>query len=398
MFNIAIKKSFRLYEEVKDSNKDAAHDILKNLFCRFPGDVKCFTKYFDHCVENAVEASDNEAKRDWLQEASMSLNVFIERTSYSARVIEIIDSCRNTIEEVAGSVVSGDPSDEVTSEDSEEVEISRVLELFARTKETDKELAFIVLKNLFSSHLANRECFSYYFDFCLSVVDESGVSSETRDAYYDKADVALQMFAEKTACDEESLLLIKEKRSILNELYEKAESRRREELLRKEALIHKKVKQDLDTLASRIDYISGIKSRTELDRVVDEISSVESALDKGVFNEAEQNEYAKLSKKLSDVLPKKLETFKKEENYKYNSEAIQNIKQSFDLFTGDEKKYKKIDADFRSDIAAKMLSLDSSKMSSETYAYYNYVYGYMFSKMDNENKYNLTLLSLENSR
>lgn len=398
MFNIAIKKSFRLYEEVKDSNKDAAHDILKNLFCRFPGDAECFTKYFVHCVENAVEAGDPEAKRNWLEEASMSLNVFIERTSYSAKVIETIDSCRNTIEEVAGSIVYDGPSGEITVEDSEQVEINRIFELFERTKETDKELAFIVLKNLFSGHLADRKCFSYYFDFCLSLAGESGVPGETRDAYYDKADVALQMFAEKTVCDEESLLLIKEKRSILNELYEKAESERREELLRKEEQLHKKVKKDLGTLASRIDYISDIKSRTELDRIVDEISSVESALDKGVFNKAEQDEYAKLSKKLSDVLPKKLETFKKKEEHKYNSEAVQIIKQSFDLFTGDEKKYKKVDADFRSDIAVKLLSLDSSRMSSETYSYYNYVYGYMFSKMDNENKYNLTLLSLQYSR
>lgn len=147
-----------------------------------------------------------------------------------------------------------------------------------------------------------------------------------------------------------------------------------------------------------IDAVQIIKSRKELDEIVESISSVESSLDKDAFNEKELNEYNLLSKKLSDILPKKLDTFKKMEERDFNNEAIEIIKQSFDLFTNDEKKYKKIDDAFKSDIAEKMFSLDSSRMSAETYSYYNFVYGYMFGKLDNENKYNLTLLALQYSK
>lgn len=399
MFNTAIKKSLRLYEEVKESNTDAAHDILKNLFCRHPENIICFTKYFDHCIENAKSTEDVSRKQIWLEEATLSLNVFIEKVRYSYQVIELIDSCRNSINEIGNSLFYEKPSEEPIVEDNENDNvIERVITLFNKTKKADKDFALLIVKNLFSGNIADKRCFLLYFDYCLSLASEHNVPNDIRDSYMHMADIALQMFAEKTHCDEDSLHLIKEKLTSLNKAKNTADLEYRNNLLLHEEQNHREIGKNLASLSSLIDAVQIIKSRKELDEIVESISSVESSLDKDAFNEKELNEYNLLSKKLSDILPKKLDTFKKMEERDFNNEAIEIIKQSFDLFTNDEKKYKKIDDAFKSDIAEKMFSLDSSRMSAETYSYYNFVYGYMFGKLDNENKYNLTLLALQYSK
>ena len=389
-----VKKGLALYGKYKDADPVAAHDIIRNLFCRFPGNRDCFEAYFSLCFENAEKGDDFEARANWLQEADYALGIFVEKVRYTEDVMALVNQCRSKLNEF-------DLSELARKEEPEEVEEQTKLEdtpafkLFRESVLKDPDFSVLIAKNIFLGDPGDESRFSFFFDHCLNLALEHSGTDDGWEGYFEKAGVALQLFGEKILIDKDSYAFLVQKQERLEAVKKEIENKIREKRKASEDIDHIMYKEALETMDGLVNEVSNASSQEKLDEILQRLAKIETMIDKDSLDTREQSKYEELTKKLSESLPRKIESLKKKRDAEYNFSALNTIKRSFDRFIEDEKKYKSLDEHFRDEIAAKLFSLDMTRLFPEVYSYYNYVYGYMFGKMSDENKFKLTLLALQ---
>ena len=389
-----VKKGLALYGKYKDADPVAAHDIIRNLFCRFPGNRDCFEAYFSLCFENAEKGDDFDTRANWLQEADYALGIFVEKVRYTEDVMALVNQCRSKLNEF-------DLSELARKEEPEEVEEQTKLEdtpafkLFRESVLKDPDFSVLIAKNIFLGDPGDESRFSFFFDHCLNLALEHSGTDDGWEGYFEKAGVALQLFGEKILIDKDSYAFLVQKQERLEAVKKEIENKIREKRKASEDIDHIMYKEALETMDGLVNEVSNASSQEKLDEILQRLAKIETMIDKDFLDTREQSKYEELTKKLSESLPRKIESLKKKRDAEYNFSALNTIKRSFDRFIEDEKKYKSLDEHFRDEIAAKLFSLDMTRLFPEVYSYYNYVYGYMFGKMSDENKFKLTLLALQ---
>ena len=389
-----VKKGLALYGKYKDADPVAAHDIIRNLFCRFPGNRDCFEAYFSLCFENAEKGDDFDTRANWLQEADYALGIFVEKVRYTEDVMALVNQCRSKLNEF-------DLSELARKEEPEEVEEQTKLEdtpafkLFRESVLKDPDFSVLIAKNIFLGDPGDESRFSFFFDHCLNLALEHSGTDDGWEGYFEKAGVALQLFGEKILIDKDSYAFLVQKQERLEAVKKEIENKIREKRKASEDIDHIMYKEALETMDGLVNEVSNASSQEKLDEILQRLAKIETMIDKDSLDTREQSKYEELTKKLSESLPRKIESLKKKRDAEYNFSALNTIKRSFDRFIEDEKKYKSLDEHFRDEIAAKLFSLDMTRLFPEVYSYYNYVYGYMFGKMSDENKFKLTLLALQ---
>ena len=389
-----VKKGLALFGKYKDADPVAAHDIIRNLFCRFPGNRDCFEAYFSLCFENAEKGDDFDTRANWLQEADYALGIFVEKVRYTEDVMALVNQCRSKLNEF-------DLSELARKEEPEEVEEQTKLEdtpafkLFRESVLKDPDFSVLIAKNIFLGDPGDESRFSFFFDHCLNLALEHSGTDDGWEGYFEKAGVALQLFGEKILIDKDSYAFLVQKQERLEAVKKEIENKIREKRKASEDIDHIMYKEALETMDGLVNEVSNASSQEKLDEILQRLAKIETMIDKDSLDTREQSKYEELTKKLSESLPRKIESLKKKRDAEYNFSALNTIKRSFDRFIEDEKKYKSLDEHFRDEIAAKLFSLDMTRLFPEVYSYYNYVYGYMFGKMSDENKFKLTLLALQ---
>lgn len=389
-----VKKGLALYGKYKDADPVAAHDIIRNLFCRFPGNRDCFEAYFSLCFENAEKGDDFEARANWLQEADYALGIFVEKVRYTEDVMALVNQCRSKLNEF-------DLSELARKEEPEEVEEQTKLEdtpafkLFRESVLKDPDFSVLIAKNIFLGDPGDESRFSFFFDHCLNLALEHSGTDDGWEGYFEKAGVALQLFGEKILIDKDSYAFLVQKQERLEAVKKEIENKIREKRKASEDIDHIMYKEALETMDGLVNEVSNASSQEKLDEILQRLAKIETMIDKDSLDALEQSKYEELTKKLSESLPRKIESLKKKRDAEYNFSALDTIRHSFELFFKDEKKYKSLDEHFSNEIAPKLFTLDMTRLFPEVYSYYNYVYGYMFGKMSDENKYKMTLLALK---
>ena len=394
-----VKKGLALYGKYKDADPVAAHDIIRNLFCRFPGNRDCFEAYFSLCFENAEKGDDFEARANWLQEADYALGIFVEKVRYTEDVMALVNQCRSKLNEFdLSEFAQKEVQQEETPDETEgqtKLEDTPAFRLFHESVLKDRDFSVLIAKNIFLGDPGDESRFSFFFDHCLNLALEHSGTDDGWEGYFEKAGVALQLFGEKILIDKDSYAFLVQKQERLEAVKKEIENKIREKRKASEDIDHIMYKEALETMDGLVNEVSNASSQEKLDEILQRLSKMETMLDKDSLDPYELSKYERLTKKLSEDLPRKIESLKKKRDAEYNFSALNTIKRSFDRFIEDEKKYKSLDEHFRDEIAAKLFSLDMTRLFPEVYSYYNYVYGYMFGKMSDENKFKLTLLALQ---
>ena len=102
-------------------------------------------------------------------------------------------------------------------------------------------------------------------------------------------------------------------------------------------------------------------------------------------------------KKILDIISEKMRQMERNKNTDYNKKAVEAFSSAFERFRKDEGKYKNQSQLF-SLASTTLFAFDASRLFNETLIYYNHVYSYIFSKLDDAGKLALTRYSIECER
>lgn len=248
-----------------------------------------------------------------------------------------------------------------------------------------------------SEESMNREAARMvYFSYLCSLA-ETLPSIDDRSRFADQANVALAFFAENADMSQEVVEAIQSCQErinqIFNGIYESQQAQEDQE--REKAKLHNN--DCIKKLYALKDDLRATTTQTEFDAVLARIAQEDSALIKDAFTPEQSNAYDDLTKSHTDVISAKMRELEFKRNTEYNKQAVEAFTKAFSSFRNNEGKYKNQTQLF-SLVSTTLFAYDASRLFNETLIYYNHVYSYIFSKLDDEGKLALTRFSIECER
>lgn len=256
--------------------------------------------------------------------------------------------------------------------------------------------ALIVGRNLFNQHPGNIEVFTAYFDFLCTLAEKLPLITD-RQQFGEQARIAISFFSENAELSEDMIDAISENQerldaifSDLNEQHEamvKAEQKRLEEQNQKGLLKVHDLKQELSKVADE----------SALNKVLNQLAQIDAELDKGEFTSDQTAYYDFETKEFTELISEVMRKLEYKKNVAYNKQAADSFAKAFELFRKDEEKYRNRDQ-LRALASQALFCFDASRLFNETLIYYNHIYSYIFSKLDDDGKFALTKFSIECER
>lgn len=272
-----------------------------------------------------------------------------------------------------------------------------MMELFETYKSAGNiENALTVGRNLFNRNPSNVEIFTAYFDF-LTYLAEKLPALEERKNYANQAEIAAAFFTENAEISEsivEKINACDSKITNIKKQISDIEQERERDALKQTA---EKNQAAIKQLYELKNELQAVKDQKTFDEKLQAIHELDSSIDKDSLNKEQDKHYNGLTKEFTALISEKMREFEYQRNIEYNKQAVNSYQRAFDAFRKDENKYK--DEGQLYDLASKILfAYDASKLFNETLIYYNHVYAYIFGKLDDTGKFELTRYSIECER
>lgn len=272
-----------------------------------------------------------------------------------------------------------------------------MLELFNTYKNAGKiSEALLIGRNAFNRNPDNAEVFDTYFSY-LCTLAETLPSFADRSHFSDQANVALSFYAENAVLTEAVVGDIKayqdrlEKicNTISKEQQERADKRRQERENHNSECLKK--------LYMLKDELRAVSSKEKFDELLGNVGHIDAEIDKESFTQKQSEMYDALTREHTDLISSKMRELEYKKNVAYNKQAADSFAKAFSQFRSNESKYK-TQTQLFSLVSATLFNYDASRLFNETLIYYNHVYSYIFSKLDDEGKLALTRFSIECER
>lgn len=263
-------------------------------------------------------------------------------------------------------------------------------ELFVSYQKENVIKAQIIAKNIFCKDPGDIKVFNSYFSFCTSVITKGGIYPiETYQFFFAEAELALKIFSEKCEMDETVLKtidncneILQKKVAIINGMANDLQTQLDLEAMRKNDQI-------FSDLCGKINQLQN--SYTE--KLVNEIASLDNQLNKDLLSKTQIKNYNASSEKLSNIISKRL----KKESVEYNRKALSAFKEGLEEFIKDSSfKKEKERNKLKELLTVKLFSFSQEKLFPEILNYYNFVYSYIFGKLDNDGKRLMTEWAIDN--
>lgn len=272
-----------------------------------------------------------------------------------------------------------------------------MFELFDKyVEENQIETALLVGKNLFNKDPSNPDFFKKYYFFLLNLAQKLPAIEE-RKFYLNQADITLAFFIENVDVSEEILELIAIAKNDLSVITNDINTQIKNNEETQITQISNKNNDLLKKLFNLKDELKTVKDQAVFEQKMSDINAIDTEIEKDFLTKEQNKYYDALTKDFTSLISEKMKQLEYKNNISYNNEAIKAYKKAFDSFRKDEAKYKNDTQLF--ELASKTLfAYDASKLFNETLIYYNHVYSYIFSKLDDNGKYELTRFSIECER
>ena len=272
----------------------------------------------------------------------------------------------------------------------------------------EKNLSHLKAKNGFARRPSCPKRFQSYFDSCAQIA-ASATAIDEKIAFTKEGEAALTLFSEKAKLNDKALSKIADSQTRLDGIYadiaeliaKEDEARDIERAKEEERLAEenraeaRKVKKANETALKALDELLGIfrkiSTQPEFDRGIAHLTELENYLQKESFDDAQSKIYTKLtnsfSKEVSDIMAR----IARQKDIRYNLFAIEQYRETYENF----KDTKKISlSEENKENIAQMFKYDTSRLFPESAVYYNFVYSAIFGKLNDEDKYQLTMLSV----
>ena len=272
-----------------------------------------------------------------------------------------------------------------------------MLELFSTYKDAGKiSEALMVGRNAFNRNPDNAEIFDAYYSY-LCKLAETLPSLEDRSHFAEQAGVALAFYTENAILTETVVSDIMTHQSRLDAIYSEIAKIQQEKTDKENEEIERHNSECLKKLYVLKDKLQAVSAQTDFDAILAQIGQVDAEIVKDSFTSEQSGTYDTLTKDHTDLISSKMRELEYKKNVAYNKQAADSFAKAFNQFRNNEGKYKNQTQLF-SLVSTTLFAYDASRLFNETLIYYNHVYSYVFSKLDDEGKLALTRFSLECER
>lgn len=268
-----------------------------------------------------------------------------------------------------------------------------MLELFKKYRELGKEAeAMISIRNEFNNHHSNPEVFYTYVDYLILNAEQYAESYSESQSYLEQAKLAVSIFSENAALNEELVVKIIEYKNRICEtnksLYAVYYNHQKE--LAKETI--KKNDILMNTALTILDQLNSASNRADFQKELLKIQDIDDQIDKEMLVDNQKIKYGELTKRCSDIVTQKNKQFMYIDNVSYNESAIDAYEKVYQIFKNGTK------FENHMEIMLNFFSFDQSRLFNETLVYYNHVYSYILSKLNDDEKFNLTKLAVKSRK
>lgn len=130
------------------------------------------------------------------------------------------------------------------------------------------------------------------------------------------------------------------------------------------------------------------KNRNEFNSVLEEVSALDEEFDKTNFVARQKSKYEQITSDCQKIVDQKLKEFDRLDNIEYNKKAVALYEKIFRLFSEPKN------VTYYEGEILELFSYDSSRLTNETLIYYNHVYSFILSKLNENEKLSLTKLAI----
>lgn len=272
-----------------------------------------------------------------------------------------------------------------------------MLSLFEKYKNDGKITeALLVGRNLFNRNSGDEKIFSAYFEY-LCTLAETLPSLADRINFAEQASVALAFYSENAELTSESVDALSGQQQRIDGILSEIESTKAKRVADERAEIEAHNSECLKKLYSLKDEMHRATTQDEFDKILVKIGETDTAMDKDEFTDEQSSIYKSLTKGHTELISEKMHQLEHIKNIAYNKQAADAFASAFDRFRKDENKYRNQSQLFFL-ASTTLFAFDASRLFNETLIYYNHVYSYIFSKLDDDGKLALTRYSIECER
>lgn len=245
--------------------------------------------------------------------------------------------------------------------------------------------AILVAQNLFNKNKGDRKVFDTYFSLLYEAANKN---FDNADKFIEQMISVLSIYSENAELDEVTIQNIRECEEKINKLVSLIQKHNEE-------LKIKSLKSIIDTndsllseANSKLDALNKSSSKPNFEKVLKEIYELDEKFDKEHFVLRQKNEYEEITSKCQKIVDFKLKEIERLENVEYNKRAVASYEKIFKLFKNSKN------SSYKANDILELFSYDSSRLTNETLIYYNHVYNYILSKLNDDEKLTITKLAI----
>lgn len=269
--------------------------------------------------------------------------------------------------------------------------------LFEQYKDAGKiQEALLIGRNMVNKAPGDTVCVNAYLDFLLMLAEKLPRIDE-RKGFADQANLVLSFYEENVDLTDDIINDIQLYRNRLtaaimdiNQL-EQAEREKRAKKIEENNTAQIKKLYDIK------QKLENTKKHSEFDKLLQEISVVDAKIEHDNLTAEQQTRYDQLNKECTDIISTKMRQLEYADNIDYNKKAVEAYNRAFTCFKNNEGQYKNQTQLFQL-VSQTLFAYDAGRLFNETLIFYNHVYSYIFSKLDDDGKLALTKYSIECER
>lgn len=269
--------------------------------------------------------------------------------------------------------------------------------MFNEYKDAGKiQEALLVGRNMVNKAPGDSECVNDYLDFLLMLAEKLPRTDE-RKSFADQANLVLSFYEENADLTDDIINDIHVYHNRLGAVVTDIAQLEQEEYEKQKRAIEATNTTQIKKLYTIKQKLENAKTHAEFDKLLQEISAVDAEIDHDNLTSEQKTHYDQLNKSCTDTISAKMRQLEYKDNIDYNKKAVNAYNSAFTSFKNNESRYKDKSQLFGL-VSTTLFAYDAGRLFNETLIFYNHVYSYIFSKLDDNGKLELTRYSIECER
>ena len=269
--------------------------------------------------------------------------------------------------------------------------------MFNEYKDAGKiQEALLIGRNMVNKAPGDSECVNAYLDFLLMLAENLPRTDE-RKSFADQANLVLSFYEENADLTDDIINNIHVYHNRLGAVVTDIAQLEQEEYEKQKRAIEATNTTQIKKLYTIKQKLENAKTHAEFDKLLQEISAVDAEIDHDNLTSEQKTHYDQLNKSCTDTISAKMRQLEYKDNIDYNKKAVNAYNSAFTSFKNNESRYKD-KSQLLGLVSTTLFAYDAGRLFNETLIFYNHVYSYIFNKLDDNGKLELTKYSIECER